>query len=782
MKTFFLGLQLLLIHSFLISQNISNTSNTWYFGNKAGIKFDNPSFPLFDSQLNTQEGVATISDNNGNLLFYTDGITIWDKSHQPMPKGNSSLHGHDSSTQSAIIVPNPGDTNLYYVFTTDQLGGANGLSYSIVDVSLPGNGSNNNPLGDVIASSINISLISPVTEKVIAVQKNNNSGYWLVTHGWNNDKFYAYEITCDGISNTPVISSVGSVHSGGTNNINAVGYMAANIQGTKLALVNRKDNSVEIFDFNNKSGIVSNQNIITTPDNLLYGISFSPDGKLLYIGGRQSIFRHSIGGNTIESIVINGISQLSNDNVVRALQLGPDKNIYVSIRYSQYLGIIENPNSLSSQCEVQGIFLNADNNDRHCRFGLPNIFYKENQIPDTISKTTCSNTLFSFEGNNYEAGKTHEIKYKNQYGCDSIVILKIDTFVTKRTSLNVEACNGEYYNHQGNLILAGDSLSIIAKDINGCDSIHTIIVNEKDMIFVPLEVEVCHDNLYYFNFEHYPVGTDTIIIIEDQILCDSIVHLKVTKFPELEYHLTAESSCFNESDGKVMISVTSGDGPFQYALNNQDYNNDSIYTNLSNSMHELLIKDSHGCITSDVFYIDKIEEINFEVPDQIIECQQDGNLVCIELIEGNLGETEINWSNDTNTECTTYLTPGIHYVEVKNKCQSTIENFSITHKYKSKAPMVVAPNIFSPNDDNINDHFMISIVSEAKIQSFIIQIFDRWGSIVYESNNQDFKWNGEFNGRPLSQGVYGWQIKLTTESTCLVSNELLIKGDVCIVK
>ena len=94
-----------------------NQADNWYFGNKAGLNFNTciPSI-LTNGELNTHEGVATISDVMGNLLFYTDGITVWNKSHLVMANG-TGLYGHPSSTQSAVIVPRPGSTTLYYVFT-----------------------------------------------------------------------------------------------------------------------------------------------------------------------------------------------------------------------------------------------------------------------------------------------------------------------------------------------------------------------------------------------------------------------------------------------------------------------------------------------------------------------------------------------------------------------------------------------------------------------------------------------------------------------------------------
>src|ERR1022692_3874826 len=95
----------------------------WYFGDGAAVNFSTGSpVAVAGCAMSTVEGCATISDNAGNLLFYTDGITAWDKNNIAMPNG-SGLWGNSSSTESGVIVPNPGNVNQYYLFTTDCAGG-----------------------------------------------------------------------------------------------------------------------------------------------------------------------------------------------------------------------------------------------------------------------------------------------------------------------------------------------------------------------------------------------------------------------------------------------------------------------------------------------------------------------------------------------------------------------------------------------------------------------------------------------------------------------------------
>jgi len=68
--------------------------NQWYFGHLGGINFaTNPPTALTDGQLNTLEGCSSVSDGNGNILFYSDGTQVWNRNGDPMPNGGG-LKGH----------------------------------------------------------------------------------------------------------------------------------------------------------------------------------------------------------------------------------------------------------------------------------------------------------------------------------------------------------------------------------------------------------------------------------------------------------------------------------------------------------------------------------------------------------------------------------------------------------------------------------------------------------------------------------------------------------------
>ena len=344
-------LLLLIFLSISLSSYGQGEANIWYFGRYAGLDFNSGSpVVLNDSKMFTYEGCATISNASGQLLFYTDGKTIWNKNHQIMPNG-TGLNGHSSSTQSAIIIPKPGNASIYYVFTVTELAKPEGLQYSEVDMSL------NSGLGDVTAVK-NMLLFTPTCEKLTAVKSNNGDAFWVVSHAYGDNRFLAYKITASGINTTPVISSTGvTVDSfNAENNLmkdETIGYLKFSPDGTKLISCNMRIN-VELFDFDASTGIVSNPKTVKLKEEN-YGVEFSPSGKIAYVSVgnnlRSDLYQYDLTAADIPATQVPLISDIY-FNQLSAIQIAIDGKIYVA-GLGGKLSVINNPDVLGVGCNVE---------------------------------------------------------------------------------------------------------------------------------------------------------------------------------------------------------------------------------------------------------------------------------------------------------------------------------------------------------------------------------------------------------------------------------------------
>lgn len=371
-----------LIIALVFSLNLfaQNTAENWFFGVLAGVKFTPSGVIAINGSMNTNEGCSAISDSSGNLLFYTDGLSVWNKNQALMPNGTGLLGG-TSSTQSALIVPAPGSNNIYYVFTVDEIGGPNGFRYSLVDMSLLGN------TGDVTVK--NSLILNNVTEKLTAVQEGNTGNYWIAVHEWGSDAFYVYHLTASGLQPTPVISNTGIIHS--TSQIqNTYGQMKFNTCGNKIALAAGYLNTVELFDFDNNTGVISNPVTLTFGDHV-YGLEFSENSQKLYVttydvNGTLLQFDVSSGN---AAAILSSQTVISQTPLLYALQLASDKKIYVCKSFSPYLGVINAPGLAGIACDFveNGVDLDPTFSGYSSSLGLP-AFVQSFFRKETVCTTT----------------------------------------------------------------------------------------------------------------------------------------------------------------------------------------------------------------------------------------------------------------------------------------------------------------------------------------------------------------------------------------------------------
>ncbi|MBX3163631.1 MAG: T9SS type A sorting domain-containing protein [Bacteroidetes bacterium] len=341
-----------------------NELTKWYFGNHAALDFmTDPPTVLNNSAMYQVEGSSSIADATGNLLFYTNGRTIWNKYHAVMDTG---LLGHFSTAQSALIVKQPNNLNLYYVFTMAVCGDTLGLNYSIVDMSLAAGA------GSVIAKNIPLYSAS-CTEQLAATKHANGVDCWIMIHELGSNNFRAYLLTAAGLNATAVISSVGTIYPFGQNPpgffmAEAIGYMKFSHTGAKVAscmpnvLLNWNDRLMELYDFNNSTGIVSNPLTINVRS---YDCEFSPDGTKFYSEGEYvfvtpveyvtPVIQWDLNAGSNAAILSSSVTIAVVSPTLSYpanMKLAPNGKIYIleSSGSAHYFSVINNPNALGAAC------------------------------------------------------------------------------------------------------------------------------------------------------------------------------------------------------------------------------------------------------------------------------------------------------------------------------------------------------------------------------------------------------------------------------------------------
>jgi len=380
-------------------------ANIWFFGNHAGLDFNTPKIPTTPTPIPIQNGVmnapagtSTISDRNGQVVFFTDGQSVWNRQEQLL---SADIGGDPQSAQAALIIPVPDDETLYYIFTTKAVYGDGSfeLRYTLFDLKL------NNGTGGLVDPDGNPATTSPSTVLFVkSTERITGNANWLIAHEYGNNSFRAYKISSQGIGN-PVISSIGSDHNYATA-ANGQGYMKLGAKNRLAVALSTPgvSNVVEVFDFADSSGTVTNFRTanLNNANGQVYGVELSPGGNKLYASlqgsGTSQIVEFAFDSLGIPYLKKPPIAPVGQK--LGAIQLAPNGQVYVAAEGDSKLGVInvnEDTTAVSTFEPSKQVLLGGTNS----RLGLPNfIQHLSNpaQGPGITVSGQCVQDSVSFAG------------------------------------------------------------------------------------------------------------------------------------------------------------------------------------------------------------------------------------------------------------------------------------------------------------------------------------------------------------------------------------------------
>lgn len=382
-----LFINLIFITEFAFSQKYNSN---WVFGDSAGLVFEDGTISNFKSSIYDGEPSATISDSLGNLLFYTNGQSVWNANNALMPNGTELQIGLvadfiSSETQGVLIAPKPNSNNLYYIFQL-QDNDPYGIKYSIVDMLLDGG------KGDLIEKNI-VLYENDITEKMQLVQHGNGRDWWLICHEWPNlaaTEDSTYIFTSFLITNTGILGPYKQTlgPKAYLPEIPYFGWGEMTIDQSGNKLIYLRQDKIDIYDFNRCTGIFENWLEITNLPHLMhYGCSVSPDGTKIYVstvGDDESLlFQFSLTAENVDSSRQLIFENTYNNYAIGQHELGPDGKIYIAMyaygefpndnftSKNQNLCVINYPNEIYPLCNFDTNTISLG--ERRVIGGLPNM-------------------------------------------------------------------------------------------------------------------------------------------------------------------------------------------------------------------------------------------------------------------------------------------------------------------------------------------------------------------------------------------------------------------------
>ena len=257
-------------------------------------------------------------------------------------------------------------------------------------------------------------------------------------------------------------------------------------------------------------------------------------------------------------------------------------------------------------------------------------------------------------------------------------------------------------------------------------------------------------------------GTYTITV-EEEDGCSYTEDIIITEPPvlTLDTLYTIDVTCFGGNDGYIELNPEGGVEPYIFSLDGVTWQTDSVFATVSAGVYTLLVKDAFGCQT-EITGVVISEPPAIEVdagPDQTIAY---GSSVVLEASNGTPGIVTISWIPPDFLTCTDCLQPTAspafnttYYITITDAdgCMAT----DSVHVWVDLDFHV--PNAFTPNGDGLNDIFT---VSTDVLITYNLQVYNRWGELLFESTDINIGWDGMVNGKPQEIGVYTYVIKSTT--------------------
>ena len=263
--------------------------------------------------------------------------------------------------------------------------------------------------------------------------------------------------------------------------------------------------------------------------------------------------------------------------------------------------------------------------------------------------------------------------------------------------------------------------------------------------------------------------------------CSDTAFMTVFPYDTIQIEAHTTPSCWNGATGKVIIDeITGGIAPFSYSLNEFFFLASPIIREVAQGTYQLIVRDRENCLGAIQVEVDRIPPLEDQSDfKEIYQFCGSGSLTLdLSPIMGSDSIT-YRWSTGSTLPTETFTEPGAYWGEVISICETIRKEFEIVNSLDFEDRFQV-PTVFSPNNDGNNDSF--KALTSLEFSKYEMSIYNRWGQRVFFTETLDDAWSGETNGQQHPSDIYIWVIQGNLLQCDSAENEILLKGDVTLLR
>ncbi|MEM1214197.1 MAG: PKD domain-containing protein [Bacteroidota bacterium] len=369
-------------------------------------------------------------------------------------------------------------------------------------------------------------------------------------------------------------------------------------------------------------------------------------------------------------------------------------------------------------------------------------------------------------------------------GCDQEVLLDwlLVPDCSFDTTFTMSICPDEVFELAGQQYPVGTATTVNLSNALGCDSTFNFTVAALPTSSEVLGVELCAGETFNYDGQSYGPGTDQLFTFTNSSGCDSVVQLQIVATSSVDYSVEALASCPNGDSGSLTVTPGTTQGPLVYALDGNPFQATGIFTTLAPGDYDLTIEDDNGCQYAETVNIAALPSLVVDLASPVlVPCDSSSIQLTPNVISGDFNQLVYSWNDGASTLNRSVSQPGSYILSVSNACEQQQLSVEVESEFLVENDLIYVPNVFSPNNDGRNDEFQLFPSPYVNIQALDFQVFDRWGSMVFDAANGDDRWRGTIRGREAKTGVYVWRLEANV-NICGQQRDLVQQGEILLVR